>query len=139
VHVVRQRAPVLVLGGLVLATAGLLWIGLAAPHSELLLLIPGLLAFSLSRPAVFTPASAGAFTAISPDRRALASDLVTEARQLGSVFGVAVLGAVLAAVRGTDLTQTAGLGEGLRAAMLVAAAVTAVVAIAVAALLPRSR
>ncbi|MCI2418530.1 MFS transporter [Saccharopolyspora sp. K220] len=122
----------LVLGGLALATAGLIWVGLAAPHRELWLLIPGLLAFSLSRPAVFTPASAGAFTTISPNRSGLASGLVTEARQLGSVFGVAVLGAVIAGTHG-DLPGA----EGFSAAMLVAAAVTAIAGIITAFVLPR--
>ena len=129
----------LVVGGLVLATAGLCWLGLVAPRGEVLLLVAGLLAFSLSRPAVFTPASSGAFTTTRPERRGLASGLVTEARQLGGLSGVAVCGAVIAAVRGTDLTETATLAGGFEAAMLTAAAVTAIAALAVTAVLREVR
>jgi hypothetical protein len=49
----------LVVGGLALATAGLLWLGLVAPLNDLLPLVPGLLTFSLSLPAVFTPGQRG--------------------------------------------------------------------------------
>ncbi|EQD87554.1 EmrB/QacA subfamily drug resistance transporter [Saccharopolyspora erythraea NRRL 2338] len=129
----------LVVGGLVLATAGLCWLGMLAPRAGLLALVPGLLAFSLSRPAVFTPASTGAFTTTPVERRGLASGLVTEARQLGGLFGVAVCGAVFIAVHGTDLTEPARLAGGFEAAMLLASAVTAVAALAVTAVLRKGR
>ncbi|QUH05976.1 MFS transporter [Saccharopolyspora erythraea] len=131
-----RRGPwKLVVGGLVLATAGLCWVGMLAPRAGLLVLVPGLLAFSLSRPAVFTPASTGAFTTTPAERRGLASGLVTEARQLGGLLGVSACGAVLTAVQGTDLTAPARLANGFEAAMLLASAVTAAAALAVTAVL----
>lgn len=125
----------LIVGGLFLATAGLGWLAVVAPRYELLLLVPGLLMFGLARPAVFTPASAGAFVGMDPQRRGLASGLVTEARQLGGLLGVAVPGAVLAALHGPDLVASSSLGEGFRTTMLVAAAVTALAAVTVRAVL----
>jgi MFS transporter, DHA2 family, methylenomycin A resistance protein len=51
----RRGARTLVLPGLVLAGAGLAWTGMAAQKLSLVWLIPGLLAFGISRPAIFTP------------------------------------------------------------------------------------
>lgn len=135
----RRGPRPLVVGGLVLATAGLVWLGSVAPLRGLLVLLPGLLLFGLSRPAVFTPASAGPFAALPPERRGLVGGLVTEARQLGAVLGVVVLGAVFAGVRGTDLTEAASVDRGFQAAMLAAAGVTALAAVTVLLVMPRHR
>lgn len=126
-HLSDRRGPrPLVVRGLLLTTAGLVWMALAAPSRNVLVLLPGLLAYSLSRPAVFTPASLGALATLPPGRRGLAAGLVTETRQLGAVLGVAVLGAVLTAVVDTSLTDEPDrFARGFAAAMLVAAAVAA--------------
>lgn len=138
-RIADRRGPrTLVVTGLVLATTGLLWIGLAASTRNVALLVPGLLVFSLSRPAVFTPASVGPLLTLSADQRGFAASLVTEARQMGAVVGVATLVAVLGAVRGTSLTNDlATLARGFEVAMLVAAAVAGLAAIAVGAVMPR--
>jgi MFS family permease len=88
----RRGARPLVVGGLVLATAGLTGAALAAPAVALGWLLPGLLIFSVARPAIFTPASIGPFATLPPADRGFAASLVTEARQLGAVFGVAAAG-----------------------------------------------
>lgn len=127
----RHGPRALMTGGLVLAGCGLGWVGFVAHRHELALLIPGLLAFSLARPAVFTPASASAFNTVRASDRGVASGLVTEARQVGGLLGVAVLGAVLAGVRGTGLTDTTTLAAGFSATMLVTAAILLVGAVVV--------
>lgn len=130
----------LVLPGLVAATAGLALLGLVPAGSRLVWLVPGVLVFGVSRPAVFTPASVGPLASLTERQRALASSLVTEARQLGAVLGVGVLGAVFTAVAGSDLEAgPAAAGDGFRAAMLGAATVTAAVAVLVARRMPGRR
>lgn len=134
----RRGPRSLVVGGLAIATLGLAATALVADRLSALWLVPGLLAFSLARPAVFTPASVGPFASLSGERRAFAAGLVTEARQLGAVLGVAVIGAVFAAageaVPGAAPETVAG---GFRAGMLVAAAVTATALAIVAVAMPR--
>ena len=87
----------LVVPGLVAVTVGLVLTGAAAPTLSILWLVPGLLLFGVSRPAVFTPASSSAMAAIPDEERPVAASLVTEARQLGAVMGASVAG--VAAVR----------------------------------------
>jgi EmrB/QacA subfamily drug resistance transporter len=138
-RIADRRGPRgLVLAGLALATAGLAWMALSAGRLSALALIPGLLVFSLGRPAVFTPASVGPFATLTGERRAFAASLVTESRQLGAVMGVAVIGAVFAAAGeaapGADPEVVA---RGFRAGMLVAAGVTAAALAVIAAAMPR--
>jgi EmrB/QacA subfamily drug resistance transporter len=121
--------------GLLLAAAGLAVIGLLARAEEALWLIPGLLAFGISRPFVFTPASTGPLEAIPADERGLASSLVTESRQLGAVLGVAALGAIAAAFEGSR--ESGASAAGLEAGMLVAAGAALAAGVAALALLPR--
>jgi EmrB/QacA subfamily drug resistance transporter len=95
-------------------------IGLLATGEEALLLLPGLVAFGISRPFVFTPASTGPLKVIPADERGLASSLVTESRQLGAVLGVAALGAIAAAFESGE--GTGGSAAGLETGMLAASA-----------------
>lgn len=129
----------LVAGGLVLASCGLAWLASVAPLRSLWFLVPGLLLFSLSRPAVFTPASTGPLAALPERQRGLTGSLVTEARQLGAVLGVVVSGTVFAAVHGTDLTEAATVSRGFQAAIFVAAGVTTVSALVVLLVMPSGR
>jgi hypothetical protein len=111
---------------------------LSAGALSALLLIPGLLVFSLGRPAVFTPASVGPFATLTDERRAFAASLVTEARQLGAVMGVAVVGAVFAAAgEATAGAEPGVVADGFRAGMLAAAGVAAATLAAVALWMPR--
>jgi EmrB/QacA subfamily drug resistance transporter len=130
-----ERLPVGV--GLMVAAAGLAAIGLLAPSDEVLLLLPGLLAFGLSRPFVFTPASTGPLKVIPQDERGLASSLVTESRQLGAVLGVAALGAIAAALETGGGTGASA--AGLKAGMLAASGATALAGIIALARLPQRR
>lgn len=122
----RRGPRGLVVWGLVLATSGLVLLALLAPIGGVAVLVPGLVAFALARPTVFTPAGTGPFVALGNDRRALAASLGTEARQVGALFGAAVAGTVFAVVNGRELVDgDATLVVGFAAAALVAAAVCA--------------
>jgi MFS family permease len=133
----RRGSRTLVLLGLVLACAGLAWTGVAAQRLSLAWLIPGLLVFGISRPAIFTPASVGPFIAVPGEHRAFAASLVTEARQLGAVLGVAAMGLAYTVGGSTRLNADVRvLADGFEAAMLTAAAVVAVAAIVIAARMP---
>ena len=119
------------------ACAGLAWTGVAAQKLSLVWLIPGLLVFGVSRPAIFTPASVGPFIAVPGEHRAFAASLVTEARQLGAVLGVAAMGLAYTVDGSTRLDADARvLADGFEAAMLTAAAVVAVAAIVIAKRMP---
>jgi EmrB/QacA subfamily drug resistance transporter len=131
----RRGERALVVVGLIVGAAGLAAIGLLARTEEALLLVPGLLVFGISRPFVFTPAGTGPLKAIPPEQRGLASSLVTEARQVGAVLGVAALGCVGAAFE--DGEGTGASAAGLEAGMLLAAGAALVAALIAFRLLPR--
>ena len=105
----------LVLVGLALTMAGLAWMTGTAGRLDVWWLLPGILLFSFARPAVFTPASIGPFATLPERNRAFAASLVTEARQLGAVLGVAVP---------TEVAQLAGGARDPLLAFVVATAVT---------------
>jgi sugar phosphate permease len=120
----------LVNGGLVVAALGLLGIAAATASDEVWLLLVALLVFGLSRPLVFTPAGTAEIEAVPRAERGLSSSLVTEARQLGAVLGVALAGAVVSAVETAAGGNPAdALAEGVTAAMLVTAGVAAAAAV----------
>jgi MFS family permease len=120
----------LICDGLAVAAVGLLGIAIAAASDEVWLLLLALLVFGVSRPVVFTPAGAAEIEVIPRGERGLSSSLVTEARQLGAVLGVAVAGAVLTAVENASGGDRAeALADGLAAAMLVSAGVAAAAAV----------
>jgi MFS family permease len=136
----RSGPRALVLPGLALTVASVAVVGLLAPLGGVLALVPGLLAFALARPVVFTPAGTGPFLALGAEHRAFAAGLATEARQLGALLGVAVTGAVFSAVNGAELREgDPTLVDGFRAAALVTAAVCAVAALVVARRMPAGR
>ncbi len=110
----------LVLGGLATAVAGLILMMLTAGRLDVWWLLPGVVVFALARPAVFTPASIGPFATLPIRDRAFAASLVTEARQLGAVFGIAVP---------TEVAQlSGGAGDALLAFVVAMGVVTAVCA-----------
>jgi EmrB/QacA subfamily drug resistance transporter len=94
----RTGTRLLTSGSMLLAACALVWIGVFAPHRQVWLLIPAFFAFGIARPVSTVAATAGAVAAIPRAARGLSTALVTEARQLGAVMGVAVLGLVLTAL-----------------------------------------
>ncbi len=136
----RYGPRALVLPGFLLAAAGLMLMALGAGSYSVLWLLPGVLLFSLSRPAIFTPASVGPISTLPAQERGFAASLVTEARQLGAVLGVATLGAVFTAAGDADLTAgRESIAVGFAAAMLAGAVVVVAAAVYAAVRMPRRR
>ncbi len=105
----RIGARSLVAGSLLLSALALAAIALLAEERRVLLLLPAFLAFGIARPVATVAGSAAVAAAIPLKARGLASALTTEARQLGAVMGVAVLGLVLTGLelaRRNDLLDT---------------------------------
>ena len=123
----RQGARQPVGTALLAAAVGLGVLAFSAPAKQVLAIVPGLLIFGISRPFVFTPASARAIKALPASERGLASSLVAEARQFGAVLGVAALGTITAAFNAHG--RTGASVAGIRASMLAAAAVSLTVGI----------
>jgi EmrB/QacA subfamily drug resistance transporter len=95
---------------LLLAALALVSIGLLADQREALLLLPAFMVFGVARPVATVAGSAGVVGAIPRKARGLASALVTQARQLGAVLGVAVLGLLLT---GLELSRRSDLLRGV--------------------------
>ena len=95
----------LVAGSMLLAALALGAIALLAGGRGVAALLPAFLMFGVARPIATVAASAGAVGAIRSEDRGLASGLVTEARQLGAVLGVAVLGLVLTSLESVRRSQ----------------------------------
>ena len=88
----RLGARPVVLGGLVLATAGQLWTGLAVGWNNYALLVPGLLAWGLANCPLFTAPRRAIMNRIPPSKQGQASGIAMTAQLLGGTIGVAVCG-----------------------------------------------
>ena len=119
----RGGRPVLV-GGLLVVTAGCLALTLPGTDDDAWRLAPALILLGLGLGTVTGPVAELAVRGLDPGRRSVASGLNSSSRQLGASAGVAVLGSLAAQ-------------HGLAAAALLAAA-TAAVGAAVIARQPRS-
>ena len=80
--------------GLLLATAGLALLALAAPHSPYLVLLPAFLLWGIGMGFLTPAVVAAAIAAVPADRSGLASAMNNTARQTGGAIGIAAAGAV---------------------------------------------
>ncbi|MCD9874531.1 MFS transporter [Streptomyces guryensis] len=80
--------------GLLVATAGLALLVLAAPHSPYLVLLPAFLLWGIGMGFLTPAVVAAAISAVPPERSGLASAMNNTARQTGGAIGIAVAGAV---------------------------------------------
>jgi EmrB/QacA subfamily drug resistance transporter len=119
--------PVLI-GGLLLITAGLIWFGqVSAPGGTYLgdILFPSLLA-AVGLGFAFVPVTIAAVTGTKPDEAGLASGLINTAQQVGGALGLAILAAVANgttdnAIAGGERSRAIALTEGFQDAFLVGA------------------
>lgn len=80
--------------GLLVATAGLALLTLAAPHSAYLVLLPAFLLWGIGMGFLTPAVVAAAIAAVPAERSGLASAMNNTARQTGGAIGIAVAGAV---------------------------------------------
>ncbi len=101
--------------GSAIAAAGLAWTGLVIGRLSYAWLVPGYIAVGVGIALTSGPAKVDALTAAGPALRGQAAGLMQLLRQLGGVFGLAVIGTVVAAVqhdRLSDSLAAAGLPQG---------------------------
>src|SRR5580692_11160906 len=127
----------LLAAGLALQAIGLGWLAaVASPTVPYLTLVPAFVITGVGMSLFFAPVANVVLSSVRRDQEGIASGANNAIRELGGVFGIAVLGAVFAA-RGSYASGTAFV-SGLAPAVWVGAAAVAV-ASAVALLLPRLR
>jgi EmrB/QacA subfamily drug resistance transporter len=121
--------PVLV-SGLVLTAAGLIWFAQVSPDGGYLsdILFPSLLAaFGLGL--AFVPMTIAAVAGVRPDEAGLASGLINTSQQVGGALGLAILAAIANSTTKSDMVAAGGdphqlpaaLTDGFRAAFTVGA------------------
>jgi MFS family permease len=118
----RAGARVVVVTGLVLMTVGLVGLALIPATAPTGVVAAVMVLVGLGGPTVIPPVIAALLGAVPGHRAGTASGVLNTSRQLGGALAVAVFGALLAA--------PAGIEAGMRASMLLAAAVTAMAALA---------
>jgi EmrB/QacA subfamily drug resistance transporter len=132
------------IGGLVLVSAGLLWLSRTSTDGSLLLdvLIP-LTVVTVGIGLAFVPSTIAAMSGVAPDKAGLASGVLNTSRQVGGSLGIAVLATVAAhqasVLLASGHTKVAALSGGYDHGFAIGAAISAAGAIAGFLLLPRSR
>jgi MFS family permease len=132
-------APKAIIGtGLSLQAVALAWIGLVSapttPYSELV--VPFIMA-GVGMALFFAPMANIVLSAVRPEEEGQASGANNAVRELGGVFGVAVLAAVFAHVGGYESGQS--FVDGMNPAILIGAVVVALGAVAAFAIPGRKR
>ena len=129
--------PILV-AGMALLSAGLFWIAaVATPTVEYLVLVPGFVMAGVGMGLFFAPIANVVLSAVDPIEEGQASGATNTIREIGGVFGVAVLASVFSSA-GSYQSPTAFV-DGLQPAVFVGAAIVAVGAVVALALPGRVR
>jgi len=133
----RIGARPLLATGLALQAIGLGWLAaVASPTVPYSALIPAFIVSGVGMSLFFAPVANAVLSSVRRDEEGIASGANNAIRELGGVFGIAVLGAVFSARGG--YTSSAAFTSGMSAAVWVGAAAVAAAAGA-ALLLPRLR
>jgi len=132
-------SPRLIIGtGLTLQAVALAWIGLVStPDVPYTSLIAPFVVAGVGMALFFAPVANVVLSAVRPQEEGQASGANNTIRELGGVFGVAVLAAIFSHVGGYQSAEA--FSDGMNAAALVGAAVVGVGAIAAFAMPPRRR
>jgi Na+/melibiose symporter-like transporter len=118
----RLGARAVVVVGALLAGLGVLDLGLLGVDSTFLQAVPGYVLVGVGYGAAVPAISAVAMGAIEVQRAGVASGVLNTARQVGSAVGLAALGSIATAAAAGPLSDPDHFVSGMRAAMLVAAA-----------------
>jgi EmrB/QacA subfamily drug resistance transporter len=134
----RVGGKVVVLTGLVLQSIGLAWLAaVSSPTVSYAALVPAFVVSGVGMAMFFAPVATMVLGTVRRDEEGIASGATNALRELGGVFGVAVLASVFAA-RGGYLSGQAFV-DGLRPAVAVGAGGVALAAIAMLAVPGRRR
>jgi EmrB/QacA subfamily drug resistance transporter len=131
----RFGARVCATAGAALLATSLLALGLLAPGGSYAELWPGLVGFGVGIGLVTVATTTAGMGVAAPLERGEAAGLLATARHVGGTLGLAVMSAAFSAAAGTDRSAEPAIGDGLEAALLVAAAVSLLAALAAALLL----
>jgi EmrB/QacA subfamily drug resistance transporter len=127
----------LIITGLVLQATGLAWLALVTSASVgYATLVPAFVISGVGMALFFVPVANTVLGSVRPDQEGIASGTNNAIRELGGVFGIAVLASVFSAVG--SYASPATFAHGIDAAVWVGAAIVAVAAVA-AVLIPRRR
>ena len=107
------RLPTVITGSA--GVAAFVWLAVAASTHSLLLLVPALVLYGVSIPAAYNSAVTVAQNVVTDEQRGQASGIITSAAQAGAPIGVAMVGAVVVAVSGSQDYTTAGFQAGFLA------------------------
>jgi EmrB/QacA subfamily drug resistance transporter len=133
----RVGGRIVVVTGLVLLAGGLLWISaLLSVTESYTAMVPAFVTAGVGMALFFAPVANTVLSSVRPDEEGVASGATNAVRELGGVFGIAVLSAVFSARGG--YASPADFVSGVRPAVLVGAVVVAAGAAAMA-LVPRRR
>lgn len=126
----------LIAGGLVVAVAGLLWLGQATAHTPYLtgVALPMVL-IGFGQGAVLAPLTVAAVAGVAPEDTGAASGMVNVAHQLGGSLGLGVLVVVFTAAKPVGLIGADALAHQIAAAIDGGAAMLTVAAVVVLALI----
>ena len=96
----------LMTGGLLLIAIAMAWQSRVGLHTSYAFLLPAFMIMGLGIGLVMSPMSAAAMNAVDRTKAGVASGTLSMSRMVGGTFGVAALGALVAAVGRNDLEQS---------------------------------
>jgi MFS family permease len=125
----RVGGRVVVTTGLVLQSIGLAWVALVTSVSvSYATLVPGFIVSGIGMALFFAPVANTVLSSVRPDQEGIASGATNAIRELGGVFGIAVLAAVFSGHGG--YVSPAAFVSGVRPAVEVGAGVVGLGALA---------
>jgi EmrB/QacA subfamily drug resistance transporter len=102
--------------GLLLAGSGLLLLGLTLqPHSSYLYMLPIFVIMGHGMGATMAPMTAAVMNSVGPQRAGLGSAMTNTSREVGGVFGIALLGTILTTRLSSAIKPALGAIQGLPA------------------------
>lgn len=96
----------LIVAGMVCAAGSLLWLSRIEPDTSFGYLLPGFVLMGFGLGLVMSPMSTAAMNSVDRTKAGVASGTLSMVRMVGGTFGVAALGALIAAVGRHDLSQS---------------------------------
>jgi predicted MFS family arabinose efflux permease len=96
----------LIVAGMVLIAAALAWLSRITPDTSFAYLLPAFMIMGVGMGLVMSPMSTAAMNAVDRTKAGVASGTLSMVRMVGGTFGVAALGALVAAIGRHDLSRS---------------------------------